>query len=684
MKNLKTKLKKSKHKSSNKEFDKHLAEATKAGVAGLKKHKRATILSCTGSGKTDIAMRIAAGLPAKKIVILVPTLLLVEQTVRRWQRDWAHQEQMNVLLVCSESMRTQDDPKDIGETLLRGKYEASTDPKRVAAFLSSTGYQIVIGTYQSAKMLRQAKMIDLVIFDEAHLTVGHRDKSFSFAVSDENVKATHRLFMTATPREVLSSTDSEFVYSMGDERVYGPVVYKLTHRAAAARGIVVPFDVLIQVVKDEEISVLLAKNKKLQLTQNGWIDMRMLAAKEAFDKALKQYPIKHPLVQLSTRGRIINWCSLFSTDKMRGVDGTMSRAVIEDELRWHKHCTCQGGVAYCQVLGIGWDQPETDAICFVDPKSSKINICQACGRITRWLPGKKKGYVIVAVPASPDAEDLEGRWSEVGRVLRGLCEMDEFLIDDFRAAARAKSKQKKGPQRYGRIVLDGLDGLMESMRKTVEVSLWKAVGVDWWDRAATVKKRLESGESLSSMKESDGKWVCKQRTERKRGRLSQEQVTYLEQISGWRWQVNGLECNKAHDFFDVNGRWPCNGESGYAILATDIYKFKKGHLSEERQLEYFLRDPRWFKTLGRPSRRRTEAWALLFQDKKVPSDREDRKRHQRQYWGRKTALKDLTSTNALRREAGAEFVLFQAGIGATWYTKAELNRAKKILSESQT
>ena len=61
--------------------------------------------------------------------------------------------------------------------------------------------------------------VDLLIADEAHKTVGRKDKKFGTLLFDENIKFKKRIFMTATER--VYRQGSEDIVSMNDPKIYG-------------------------------------------------------------------------------------------------------------------------------------------------------------------------------------------------------------------------------------------------------------------------------------------------------------------------------------------------------------------------------------------------------------------------------------------------------------------------------
>ena len=98
---------------------------------------------------------------------------------------------------------------------------AVTDPEIIAKWLRKrrSGKSIVFTTYQSGKAIAEASKLarrnfDLGIMDEAHKTVGRKDKLYSHLLFDKNIKIAKRLFMTATERHYVGNKDE--VLSMDD------------------------------------------------------------------------------------------------------------------------------------------------------------------------------------------------------------------------------------------------------------------------------------------------------------------------------------------------------------------------------------------------------------------------------------------------------------------------------------
>uniref|UniRef100_UPI002362286F type ISP restriction/modification enzyme n=1 Tax=Bartonella sp. ML70XJBT.G TaxID=3019093 RepID=UPI002362286F len=115
------------------------------------------------------------------------------------------------------------------------------------------------------------------------------------------------------------------------------------------------------------------------------------------------------------------------------IDGTQSAKKRNEALDWLKE---DAGENTCRVLtnvrclSEGVDVPALDAIMFLHPRKSQVDVIQAVGRIMRRAKGKKRGYIIlpVGVPAGISAEEAlkyNKRYSVVWQVINALLSHDE-------------------------------------------------------------------------------------------------------------------------------------------------------------------------------------------------------------------------------------------------------------------
>lgn len=209
----------------------HQSNAIEAITAELQHASRATAVMACGTGKTLVALWVAEALEPKTVLVLVPSLALLSQTLPEWCRQSKWGDRFRYLCVCSDASLDQSAQND--EYALRQsdlEFTVTTEAKRVQGFLAAnpTGVNVIFSTYQSAEVVAaglNGAAIDFGVFDEAHKTTGPKEGLFAFGLRDENILIKKRLFLTATPRHYdlrKRDKDGDFsTVSMSDERCMG-------------------------------------------------------------------------------------------------------------------------------------------------------------------------------------------------------------------------------------------------------------------------------------------------------------------------------------------------------------------------------------------------------------------------------------------------------------------------------
>jgi predicted helicase len=196
------------------------------------KNRRGKLIMPCGSGKSLAAYWIAEELGAKSILVAVPSLALIRQSLEVWTRETvAKGKQVNWICVCSDESVSRAEEEDTSVLTQDLGIRVHTEPKEIEQWLQAkrAGGTIVFCTYQSGKALAQAAheakfSFDLAILDEAHKTVGRQGNLFGFLLNDKNLKIKKRIFMTATERRYLGNSDD--IASMDNPNLYKERVYK--------------------------------------------------------------------------------------------------------------------------------------------------------------------------------------------------------------------------------------------------------------------------------------------------------------------------------------------------------------------------------------------------------------------------------------------------------------------------
>jgi superfamily II DNA or RNA helicase len=453
----------------------HQKAAVQAIAAHLKKHDRARVLMACGSGKSLVGYWVQDAMGAKQVVVAVPSLSLLNQTLREWATEWAARgETIRYTAVCGdESAADLRSDSFVGHAYELG-IDTFTDSAKIAARLRLLrgGHHVVFTTYQSSHRLaaaaRKAKHIfDLAILDEAHKTVGERGGRFA-TLLDPKVSIRKRVAMTATERVLRGSDDR--ILSMDDPKVYGEVAFSYTFKQAIADGVICDYKVITLAVSESRMRALISTNAHLRLHARGKEDrIRLaqdLAAGELLSKAQADHGVRHAISfhrsisaasgfadQWEAMGRMvkrrIRSCAFHVSSKV----STGRRMELLQEFRDSSSAV----ITNARCLTEGVDVPNVDAVLFADPRRSTVDIVQAVGRALRKSREKpdKIGYVLlpVLVEEGQSVEEFleSGAFREVGRVLAVLSTHDERIADEFRAVESGERRNL----RESRIIFSG-------------------------------------------------------------------------------------------------------------------------------------------------------------------------------------------------------------------------------------
>jgi superfamily II DNA or RNA helicase len=483
----------------------HQVEAVNAAVNHFinNKNSRGKLIMPCGTGKSLTAWFIAKEIQTKHIIIAVPSLSLVKQVLTTWTREClAINQTIDWACVCS-------DETVANEEIISNKQELGvpcfTDVESIKNWLlkPTNGIKLTLTTYQSSHRLSNAALAanyqaDLTIFDEAHKTVGEKDKSFARLIHDNKLNSTYRIFMTATERYYVGKNDD--ILSMDDESKYGNTFYSMSFRRAIDSNppILSDYNVLTIGVSREEIKKYIQKNDnvraKNEITEDWEIEAEMLAALIALRKAMSQFPIKHAVtfhtsISKAERFKHFNdtYSSLSNDNETRtfhvsGSTPTGTRAKIISEFSNSPRAI----ITNARCLTEGVDVPNIDCVLFADPKNSKVDIVQATGRALRVHPGKKLGYVVIPVLHDEGTTAFElcesHSFSQIISTLRSLASNDDRITDEF---YDAESSQNNGARRV-QFILDTVNSVNEIHLNEFE----SEIKLRCWERLKHISERI--------------------------------------------------------------------------------------------------------------------------------------------------------------------------------------------------
>jgi predicted helicase len=477
---------------AKKQLREHQAVALNAVKNGLAQAGRGKLIMACGTGKTFTSLKIAESLAGagKRVLFLVPSLSLLSQSLTEWTQE--SDTPLHSFAVCSDSdvgkKRKKDD--DAVQTFTHElRYPATTVPDRLAAEMikrhDARHMSVVFSTYHSIEVISRAQnnhglaAFDLIICDEAHRTTGATfdsdDESAFVKVHDADfIRAAKRLYMTATPRiygnsaKASAEKDNVALCSMDDESMYGQELHVITFSEAVKRGLLVDYKVIVLAIEAKHVS---ARIQDLLKDENNQLKVDDAAKIIGCWKALSKQGLTDDLIgDNAAMQRAVAFCQVIEISKgakthkvsskliksmfqkvvevyqeaeseesatlkceAEHVDGSMNASEKEEKLDWLKaeppENTCRI-LSNVRCLSEGVDVPALDAVLFLTPRNSQVDVVQSVGRVMRTAPGKKRGYVIlpVVIPSTMkphEALNDNKTYAVVWQVLQALRSHDD-------------------------------------------------------------------------------------------------------------------------------------------------------------------------------------------------------------------------------------------------------------------
>lgn len=329
---------------------------------------------------------------------------------------------------------------------------------------------------------------DLIICDEAHRTTGatfegEEESAFVRVHDNSYIRGNKRLYMTATPRiygDDAKNTENVTLCSMDDKDLYGEELYVITFSEAVGRKLLVDYKVIVLAVEETHVnrrlqSMLKDTDNSLKVDDAAkivgcWKALSKQGLYEAVDN--KPDPMKRAVafcqvIEKEYKGKkhkvssklisemfgavvaqyqeaeiealrekdpsVMLDQALTMTCEAKHVDGGMNASEKEAKLEWLKATTEDNTcriLSNVRCLSEGVDVPALDAVLFLTPRSSQVDVVQSVGRVMRLAAGKDLGYVIlpVVIPAGIEPEEALNNnetYKVVWQVLNALRSHDD-------------------------------------------------------------------------------------------------------------------------------------------------------------------------------------------------------------------------------------------------------------------
>ncbi len=374
--------------------------------------------------------------------------------------DSAEWVPLHSFAVCSDAEvgKKRDKDEDIVETFAHElRYPATTDARRLAEEVKkrhdAQHMSVIFSTYHSLEVISRAQRdhglpeIRLAICDEAHRTTGatfdsELESTFVKIHDADYIRAAKRLYMTATPRifadtaKATAEKDNVALCSMDDEALYGKQLHVITFSEAVQLKLLTDYKVIVLAIDAKHVSsriqsLLKDENNQLKVDDAARIigcwkalskqgvsedfraDPEPMKRAVAFCQVIERQSgaTKHKVSskQIAAMFQAVvdayqeqEDCDVSLRCEADHVDGSMNAKEKETKLSWLKaeppENTCRI-LSNVRCLSEGVDVPALDAVLFLTPRNSQVDVVQSVGRVMRrTADGKKQlGYVVLPV-----------------------------------------------------------------------------------------------------------------------------------------------------------------------------------------------------------------------------------------------------------------------------------------------
>ena len=479
----------------------HQKEAFDDVINGFNASDRGKLIMACGTGKTFTALQIAekiAGVGGS-VLYLVPSIGLFSQAMR----EWAEQQSIphRYIGICSD---TKAGKMSEDASILELEIPVTTDHAAISEALQKNdeaNMKVVFCTYHSLPIVEAAQdtgapPFDIVLCDEAHRTTGIEDRDdktspFVLVHDKGRIRAKKRLYMTATSRLYTEGAKAKAarhdieVFSMDDPETYGEEFHRLPFSRAVEQDLLSDYKVVVLAMSEQSTDAAL---QTYRASTGNEININDATKIVGCWRALQNPEIKsadkqeiQPLTRAiaftntiaASKSLVQHWDGIIEsaiermpedqrpsnfkceTEHVDGQHNALKRKARIEWLKGDANGVCRI-LSNARCLSEGIDVPALDAVLFMSPRNSHVDIVQAVGRVMRKAPGKTYGYIVlpVAIPAGTDPTDAlndNQRFASVWNVLRALRSHDDRLNAEI-------NRIDLNTTPTDRIIFTGLDG----------------------------------------------------------------------------------------------------------------------------------------------------------------------------------------------------------------------------------
>ncbi len=374
---------------------------------------------------------------------------------------------------------------------------------------------------------------------------------------DAKIIINKRLFMTATPKNYAGYLDDEQIISMDNEKFYGKEIYSYNTGMAIQDKRLIDYQLVTMVAKNNDIQQSIISNKLvkykklLDSEESNYLAIVLIILKKIHDNTCNHMVTYHNAIKRSKKfAELLTKINqeLYKEDIfIESLDGSFSMAkrnrIIKEFANNKKGILCSA-----RVLNEGVNIPIIDSVCFVDNRSSTIDIVQCIGRSLRLYDNKKMANIVVPIFVDNLDDIMESStFGGIISILKALKSTDQGIAEYFVVNDDDKKSNKRKIlkyEMYGKISKD-IEISLNNWKNNIETTVWKIIdpfeekfnALKCW---ININSRIPSQESKNAEEKTLGRWCARQRNIYRSGLLNKTKIDALNSLNEWFWTTDSL------------------------------------------------------------------------------------------------------------------------------------------------
>lgn len=288
-------------------------------------------------------------------------------------------------------------------------------------------------------------------------------------------------------------------FGFENEDLMGKRVCNITYRQLVNLGAVLPYEVLVLAVNQEDIKNFISSNTWVRdemFMENEQVQSRFVASIIAADKAFKRGYTKRLLsfhsrneyaknfektmINLQNSNIFTSFKDLDFIGRCQGGQADVNKSLLD-----LLSDSNMGIVSNARVLTEGVNTPAIDTVIFCDPKTSAADVAQGISRSIRLMMGKEIARVIIPVITNEEGQIDQPQFKPMIDILDFIASFDEALFEEINIIPQSQGRIRIVSSRIintNELEIDGFS--VEEFYNEVSLTIWNRVKSQngFWDK----------------------------------------------------------------------------------------------------------------------------------------------------------------------------------------------------------